>query len=369
MGRVRRAGPGWEASRGLQDLGIQTAKILIITGREDTGRLIYGMLRLAGYSLTQLATGVGDILSLSATYHPDLIVLDFTTPEMDSFMLLEQLRGEVGTGVPVSVLLFGELETSAKVRALTLGVKDFLPEPFDHVDVTARVRNLLESRRLYERLTTHSLYMEERFSSRNRELDDTQIEILERLASAVERRDDETGEHARRVGENAALLARELALPQDEVELIRRAAPLHDVGKVAIPDAILLKPDKLTLEEYELMKSHTQIGARLLGGGQAILLNLAEQIALTHHERWDGKGYPMALRKWTIPMPGRIVAVVDTFDAITHDRPYKSSISIYEAVEELQRLKGGQFDPDVVEAFVKVLEREGYIRRTPHARA
>ncbi len=345
------------------ELWIHTARILIITNREDTGRLIYGMLRLAGYAHTRLADGVGDMLSLSAQYHPDLIILDVGVAGVDAFSLLEQVRAHAGDGLAVPVLIFGAIETSAKARALTLGAKDFLPEPFDHMDVSARVHNLLESHRLYERLTTQSRYIEERFSARNRELDETQIEILERLASAVERRDDETGEHARRVGENAASLARELALPQEEVELIRRAAPLHDVGKVAIPDAILLKPDKLTLDEYELMKSHTQIGARLLGGGQAILLNLAEQIALTHHERWDGKGYPMALRKWTIPMPGRIVAVVDTFDALTHDRPYKASLSVYEAVEELERLKGGQLDPDVVDAFLKVLEREGYIRR------
>jgi putative two-component system response regulator len=321
------------------------------------------MLRLAGFGQTQLAAGTPDLLSLSIEYHPDLIVPDTASAELDAFVLMEQFRAHTGNGLPVPVLLFGELTTAAKVRALALGAKDFLAEPFDHVDLTARVQNLLESRRLYERLTTQTRYMEERFSARNRELDDTQIEILERLASAVERRDDETGEHARRVGENAALLARELGLPQDEVELLRRAAPLHDVGKVAIPDAILLKPERLTLDEYELMKSHTQIGARLLGGGQAILLNLAEQIALTHHERWDGKGYPMALRKWTIPVPGRIVAVVDTFDAITHDRPYKASVSIYEAVEELEHLKGVQFDPDAVDAFLRVLEREGYIRR------
>lgn len=347
----------------MHDLGIQTAKILIITGREDTGRLIHGVLRLGGYAHTQVAAGLADILSLSAEYHADLIILDAASPETDTLFLLEQLRIHLAEGIPVPVLVFGELNTSAKLRALTLGAKDFLPEPFDHVDVTTRAWNLLEARRLTERLTMQTRYIEERFGARNRELDDTQIEILERLASAVERRDDETGEHVRRVGENAALLSRELGLPQDEVELIRRAAPLHDVGKVAIPDAILLKPEKLTQDEYELMKSHTQIGARLLGGGQAILLNLAEQIALTHHERWDGKGYPMALRKWTIPMPGRIVAVVDTFDAITHDRPYKTSLSIYEAVEELQRLRGGQFDPDVVDAFLKVLEREGYVRR------
>ena len=348
----------------MDELGIQTARVLIITSREDTGRLIHSMLRLAGFGHTELAAAGAGVLTPSVEHHPDLIILDAAgSVEGDAVVLLEQLRARTGNGAPAPVLLFGELTTAAKVRALALGAKDFLGEPFDHVDVTARVRNLLESRRLSERLTMQTRYMEERFSARNRELDETQIEILERLASAVERRDDETGEHARRVGENAALLARELGLSQEEVELLRRAAPLHDVGKVAIPDAILLKPEKLTLEEYELMKSHTQIGARLLGGGQAILLNLAEQIALTHHERWDGKGYPMALRKWTIPVPGRIVAVVDTFDAITHDRPYKASISIYEAVEELERLKGIQFDPDAVDAFLRVLEREGYIRR------
>jgi len=351
------------------ELGIHTAKILIITPREDTGRLIHGMLRLAGYPHTHLAAGVADVLSFSLEYHPDLVILDATAHEAETLVLLEQLAVQLGNGIPVPVLLFGELGTAAKARALTLGARDFLAEPFDHVDVTARVRNLIESRRLHERLITQTRYIEERFGARSRELDDTQIEILERLASAVERRDDETGEHARRVGENAALLAREVGLPQEEVELIRRAAPLHDVGKVAIPDAILLKPEKLTLDEYELMKSHTQIGARLLGGGQAILLNLAEQIALTHHERWDGKGYPMALRKWTIPMAGRIVAVVDTFDAITHNRPYKGSVSIYEAVEELEALKGVQFDPDVVDAFLKVLEREGYIRRKHPSRS
>jgi putative two-component system response regulator len=345
----------------LEDLGVYRARILIVTDREDSGRLIYGVLRLAGFTQTDLVTGSGDILTLSAVHHPDLVLLDATCPDMENFMLQERLRGDIGH-VP-SVVVFGELDTSVKIRLLALGAKDFIPEPFDHADVTARVRNLLESRRLRERLLTQTRYIEERFSARSRELDETQIEILERLASAVERRDDETGEHARRVGETAALLARELSLPQDDVELIRRAAPLHDVGKVAIPDAILLKPDRLTLDEYEVMKTHTQIGARLLGGGQAILLNLAEQIALTHHERWDGKGYPMALRKWTIPVPGRIVAVVDTFDAITHNRPYKTGLSIYEAVEELERLKGAQFDPEVIEAFHKVLEREGYIRR------
>ncbi len=365
MLRAPRAANAHPAPGGVDvpDLALHTARILLVTSREDPGRLLQSMLRLAGYARTHLVVGTRDILSLSAEFHPDLVVLDVATPEADTFVLLEQLRSSTGEGGPLPILVLGELDTTAKTRALMLGAKDFLPVPFDHVDVTARVKNLLETRRLHERLTMQTRYIEERFGERGREMDETQIEILERLATAVERRDDETGEHARRVGENAALLARELGLPQEEVELIRRAAPLHDVGKVAIPDAILLKPDKLPLEEYELMKSHTQIGARLLGGGEAPLLNLAEQIALTHHERWDGKGYPMALRRWTIPVPSRIVAVVDTFDALTHDRPYKTSVSIFEAVEELQRLRSGHLDPEAVEAFLRVLEREGYIRR------
>jgi putative two-component system response regulator len=192
------------------------------------------------------------------------------------------------------------------------------------------------------------------------QLADAQLEILERLALAAEYRDDDTGAHTRRVGESAAAIATALGLPQDEVELIRRAAPLHDVGKIAVPDAILRKPGRLTPEEFDQIKEHTVKGAAMLSGRAFPLLDLAQQIALTHHERWDGQGYPNGLAGDHIPLPGRIVAVADVFDALTHDRVYKEAWPAEEALHEIQTQAGRQFDPDVVEAFLR-----GYRERHP----
>jgi len=189
------------------------------------------------------------------------------------------------------------------------------------------------------------------------ELEDTQIEILQRLALAAEYRDDDTGEHTKRVGEMSAQIAEALGLPEAEVELIRRAAPLHDVGKIAIPDSILLKPGKLTPEEFELIKTHTALGAKMLSGGRFPLLQRAEEIALSHHERWDGAGYLSGLQGEMIPIAGRIVAVADVFDALTNERSYKKAWSPDEAIQEIKHQSGQHFDPRVVEAFLEVIGR------------
>ncbi len=189
---------------------------------------------------------------------------------------------------------------------------------------------------------------------RTQELEFAQLEIVSRLALAAEFRDDATGEHTYRVGRNAALIAQQLGWPSNEVEILRLAARLHDVGKIGIPDAILLKHDRLTPEEYEIVKEHTTIGARILSGGRSRLLHLAEEIALTHHERFDGSGYPRGLAGEAIPLPGRIVAVADVLDALTHERPYKRAWSVAEALAEIKRQSGRQFDPVVVEACLAV---------------
>ena len=179
---------------------------------------------------------------------------------------------------------------------------------------------------------------------RTAELEETQIQILERLALAAEYRDDDTGEHTKRVGRMSAQIAQALGLPQAEVELIRLAAQLHDVGKIAIPDSILLKPGKLTNEEFEFMKTHTALGSKMLSGGRFPLLQRAEEIALIHHERWDGTGY-MHLQGEMIPVSGRIVTVADVFDALTSERPYKKAWPRDQAIEEIQGQSGRQFDP------------------------
>ena len=193
---------------------------------------------------------------------------------------------------------------------------------------------------------------------RTRALEEAQLEILERLALAAEYRDDNTGQHTQRVGQMSALLARELGMPDSQVTLIGRAAGLHDVGKIGVPDSILLKFGKLTPEEFAVVKTHTTIGARILGGGKFSLLRLAEEIAFNHHERWDGAGYA-GIRSTEIPLAGRVVAVADVFDALTQQRPYKDAWPVAEAVAEIDRQRTRQFDPEIVDAFLRVIEEQG----------
>jgi putative nucleotidyltransferase with HDIG domain len=252
--------------------------------------------------------------------------------------------------------LTADITPEAKRRALTEGALDFLTKPFDATEVLLRIKNLLQTRLLHLQLREQNEVLDEKVRERTADLEATQVEILERLALAAEYRDDDTGEHTKRVGETTARIAEALDWSQAEVELIRRAAPLHDVGKIAIPDSILLKPGKLTPEEFERMKTHTSLGAQMLSGGEFPLLQLAEQIALTHHERWDGTGY-IGLREESIPMAGRIVTVADVFDALTSERPYKKAWPVSEAIEEIQRQSGHQFDPRIVEVFLKIVSK------------
>jgi len=183
---------------------------------------------------------------------------------------------------------------------------------------------------------------------------DNQTEILDRLAGATEFRDDDSGRHTQRVGELAARIAGELHLPPDRIELIRRAAPLHDVGKIGVPDAILFKPGKLTERETAIIRSHTLIGSRLLANGHSNIVKMAERIARSHHERWDGTGYPDGLRGNAIPLEARIVAVADVFDALRSDRPFRKAWSLEMVLDEIRRLRGRHFDPAVVDAFLSI---------------
>ncbi len=202
-----------------------------------------------------------------------------------------------------------------------------------------------------QQLAHNAEWLEAKVAERTRELDEARAETLRRLAVAAEYRDDDTAQHTQRVGDMAALLARELGVNAVAQEIIRESAALHDVGKLGIPDAILLKPARLTAAEYDVMKTHTTLGAELLSGSASPVLQMAAVIAETHHERWDGTGYPAGLAGAAIPLVGRIVAVADVYDALTHDRPYKAAWTTEQAIQELQRGSGGQFDPAVIEAF------------------
>jgi response regulator RpfG family c-di-GMP phosphodiesterase len=276
-------------------------------------------------------------------------------PAPDGFAVMESLREQITATVSLPVLvLTGDATEDVKRRALADGARDFVTKPFDHQEVRLRVRNLLDIRRLQLEQHSNALELEERVRARTAELEEARLEVLERLATAGEFRDDETGEHARRVGAAAQRLADAVGLAEAGGERMRVAAPLHDIGKIAIPDALLLKAGRFSRTEHTAMQRHTVIGADMLAGTSSGLLALAREIALTHHERWDGSGYPAGLAGEDIPKAGRIVALADVFDALTHRRPYKEAWPVEEAVREIRAQGGRQFDPDLAEAFAEL---------------
>ena len=328
------------------------ARILVVDDNDSNVRLLERLLEGWGYLNVVSTTDSGEVLELYAQMDPDLLILDLEMPSPDGYELLEQLHpSSKGLFRPVLVLT-ADIGRDAKERALALGASDFLTKPFDPIEVRLRLANLLETRRLSLNLQSNNDLLEERVQARTRDVDEARLETLERLALAAEFRDDNTHEHAQRVGRTCALMAHALGWPERDVELVRRAAPLHDIGKIGIPDAILLKPARLEPEEMAVMQTHTTIGRGILAGSQSRVLRMSESIALSHHERWDGVGYPHGLSGENIPVAARLVAIADVFDALTHERPYKHAWKISDAVAEVERMAGSQFDPALVEVFV-----------------
>ena len=231
-------------------------------------------------------------------------------------------------------MLTADIAADTKRTALSLGARDFLTKPIDVHEVLLRVRNLLQTRYLRLELERTNDLLSERVAQRTAELEDAKLEMLDRLALAAEYRDDATGQHADRIGRTSELLARELGLDAAEARLIGSAARLHDIGKIGVADELLLKPGKYTEDNFKAMQLHSTIGARILSGSSNELLMMAEQVALTHHERWDGRGYPDGLAGEDIPLPGRIVSVADVFDALAHRRPYKEPWPVEEARQD-----------------------------------
>jgi putative two-component system response regulator len=289
---------------------------------------------------------------------PDLLLLDLRMPRVDGLTVLQVVRESLAPEEyrPI-IVLTADSTGETRRRALALGATDFLTKPFDVVEVLMRVSNALETRMLHRELREHNLHLDAMVAVRTAELERSRIELLERLARAAEYRDDDTGRHAWRVGENSGRVAELLGCPAETIALIRRAATLHDIGKIAIPDSILLKPGPLTEREMETMRTHTTIGAEILRGSESPLLQMAERIALTHHEWWNGGGYPHLLSGTRIPLEGRIVGAADVLDAVLHQRPYRPAWTIDMGLAEIRRLDGRHLDPDVVRACEQLVTR------------
>jgi putative two-component system response regulator len=336
---------------------LRDRRILVVDDEPPNVSSLLRLLARGGYTRVQGLTDSRDVIRELEDFQPDLLLLDLRMPHVDGFQVLEAMRSTVPEDEYFPVLvLTGDLSPEVREQALTAGARDFLTKPFDLTEVLLRIRNLLEARVLHLALRDTNRTLEDRVRERTRELAEAQLEILERLALAADYRDDLTGRHAQRVGLLASLLMAELGRPDDEVHLVRWAATLHDVGKIGVPDAILMKPGPLNEAEYQVIRTHVEIGEKILSGSRFHLLNLASEIARTHHERWDGTGYHGLVGK-AIPLAGRVVALADAYDSLTHIRPYKDALEPGEAALRIEKDRGSHFDPEVVDAFLALRDR------------
>ena len=335
---------------------ILQSRLLIIDDQEANVLLLEKILQGNGYKNTLSTTDPKLSLDLYKSFQPDLVLLDLHMPEMDGFEVMKQITEEEGDidYAPILVLT-ADVTHPAKIRALQSGAKDFLTKPFDTLEVVTRIRNILEVRMLYKDLRSQNEILEEKVRERTRELRETRLEIIHRLGRAAEYRDQGTGLHLLRISQFSGCLAKSIGLPVYQCDMILSASPMHDIGKIGIPDRILLKPGKLDPDEWEIMRKHPTIGAELLAGHESSLMQAAAQIALTHHEKWDGSGYPNSLKREDIPLEGRIVALCDVFDALLSERPYKKSWKWEDAVREIDGCSGEAFDPYLVEKFHRAL--------------
>jgi putative two-component system response regulator len=328
-------------------------KILISA---DSSRLIAALIETLSRIQIQIRlTGSEQAILAYNEWTPDLIIVDLRTQLDRGIARLVQLKSIVPDANPILALT--ERHAAAlRQEALMHGVKDVLALPCEAAEALARVRNLLELRRLSQHLEQPYATMTSPGRHRSETLDqDVHSDLCQRLARLVAYRDPATGTHAMRMSRYSAALARAAGLSAAESELLRQASPLHDIGKIAIPDRILLKPAPLEPEEWSMMQAHTTIGAELLTGDDSALLRTAYDTALTHHEKWDGSGYPQGLRGEAIPFVGRITAICDVFDALTSVRPYKPAWPVQDAVAAICQQVGHHFEPQLVKQFCTIL--------------
>ncbi len=335
----------------LTDREIFESTVLIVDDELNNIELLEQILSQEGYSSLISTKDSRMAQELYVKHQPDLVILDLMMPYLNGFEVIDRLSEiEKDSYAPILVLT-AQADYDNRLRALEGGARDFLGKPFDYLEVLCRTRNILEVRILHKKLKGSNINLEKVVRERTLDLEKTQLEIIHRLGRASEYRDRKSGLHSIRIGKLCRRLAQAYGLKPRECDLIENASPLHDVGKIGIPDEILLKTGELEPAEWNIMKSHPEIGAKILSGSNSELLQLAEKIALTHQERWDGTGYPNSLEGEEIPLEGRIVALCDTFDSLIHHRPYAQKLSCNGAMDLIEEKKGVDFDPVLVDIF------------------
>jgi putative two-component system response regulator len=353
--RASRSAPRLPISPGVTELSINPVgvRLLVVDPRDERRAEIVRLLADAGYgSVLEAGDAVAGAHSSEGRV-PDLVLLALEDAEYAA-ATVDALRVALGTPEELPVIgLTVDARPESRARAAALGIFDVAVLPIDEAELRLRIGNALANGRLRRLLAERSARLTEALRGRDAE-NDTLRETLSVLAAMADYHDDDADHHAQRVGVVSAAIGRALELPEVSVQMLRAAAPLHDIGKVGISRRILLKPDKLTPSEWLHMQHHVEIGARILGGERAPVLVLAAEIARTHHERFDGTGYVAGLQGDEIPLSGRIVAVADVWDTLTHDRPYRPAWEPERALEEILSQAGAQFDPRVVEAFASL---------------
>ena len=357
---------------------IDTAKIAIVDDEKLNIEVVQGYLEQEGYRRFFRTTDATKAIELIRHVEPDVVLLDVMMPEVSGLEILAMMRAdEKMFHIPV-VILTACTGAETKLAALRLGPSDFLAKPVDASELLLRLRNVLTVKSFQDHLANYSRELEEQVRIRTQEVLESRQRIVHCLARAAEFRDDDTGHHVIRVGKYASVIARNLGFEPEHIELLEQAAQLHDIGKIGVPDAILLKEGKLEPEEFDIVKrhcsfgssiinpmsahehdvyqGHTNLGAELLQYGGFPVMELAGIIAQTHHERWDGSGYPLGLSGEDIPIEGRITAVADVFDALSTKRPYKPAFSREKCFQIMEEGRGSHFDPRVLDAFFSCSE-------------
>lgn len=337
--------------------------IMVVDDEELNLRLIDALLRPQGYQVITVRSGE-QALQQVQEIPPDLILLDIMMPKMNGFEVAARLRANPETKMVPIVMVTALQDVEDRVKSLEVGADDFLTKPVDRLELRARVRSLLKVKAYNDHMRNYQHELEAEVAKRTEELQrayakvtKASLETIHRLSRAAEYKDEDTGSHILRMCNYSALVARKLGLNETTVERILYAAPMHDVGKIGIPDHILLKPGPLSADEWAIMRQHTTIGGSILENSEEGFIKLAEIIALTHHEKWDGSGYPRGLKEDKIPLVGRIVAIADVFDALMSKRPYKEPFPLEKSLEIIKQGRGSHFDPTVVDAFFSILDQ------------
>lgn len=356
-----------------QERLIESAKIMIVDDEAFNTKIVKRFLQSAGYRNFVIETDSSKVIDRCHAERPDVMLLDILMPGLSGLDILRLREGDPTLERVGIIVLSASDDSNIKREALDLGATDFLNKPVDTNELFPRVRNTLMIKSTQDHLANYAEVLEQQVALRTRELQESREQIIHCLARAAEFRDNETGQHVIRVGMYSRIIASELGFTKDQAHNLELAAQLHDVGKIGIPDAILLNPKRLTQGEFEVMRGHcsigktiidpltenerhlyqkhTEMGAGIMEGADSPLLTLASTIAQTHHEKYNGTGYPLGLKGEEIPLEGRIVAVADVYDALSSSRPYKKAFSQEECLEIILKDRGEHFDPQCVDAF------------------